>query len=415
MKKQSVVVIGAGIVGVSTALWLLRDGHEVVLVDKQGPAAGTSYGNGGIVVPSGIVPINSPGLVKKIPGMLMQSDSPLFIRWRYLPRLLPWLKTYLGQANETGARKVAQALKPLLHDCVEQHRALAKGSGAQKWLTDSDYLFVYDNREMFVNDKFPWSIRREFGFHWDEFSGAEFADYDADFGDPNKFSIRLANHALVTNPGEYVKDLATEFQREGGKLVIAEVLDFDIDESGIRAVISDQGQMPCASAVVTAGIWSRHLVEKLALKIPLESERGYHLDLINPSHMPRSAMMMASAKFVVTPMQDRIRCAGLVEFAGLDAPPNQRAIALLKRQVKQLWPFLKYDSELEWMGHRPAPSDSIPFIGELEKIPGLYAAFGHHHVGLSAGPRSGRMIADLIAEKIPDINTDPYRVSRFTY
>ena len=125
-------------------------------------------------------------------------------------------------------------------------------------------------------------------------------------------------------------------------------------------------------------------------------------------------MMMAAGKFVVTPMQGRIRCAGIVEFGGLEAPGKQQPLELLKMQVRQNWPNLKYDATEEWLGHRPAPSDSIPFIGSFDNVPDLYAAFGHHHVGLTSGPKTGRIIADMIAERKIDLDTSAYRVSRFT-
>ena len=147
----------------------------------------------------------------------------------------------------------------------------------------------------------------------------------------------------------------------------------------------------------------------------METERGYHIDLINPSVKPRAAMMIASGKFVITPMHGRIRCAGIVEFGGLEAPANKAPIDLLKTNVHQAWPNLEYDSVDEWMGHRPAPADSIPFIGKFDKTPELYAAFGHHHVGLTGGPKTGRIIADMIANRNLDIDVTPYRVSRFTY
>lgn len=414
MEKKTVVVIGAGIVGVSTAIWLQRDGHKVVLIDREGPAAGTSYGNGGVVVPSGIVPINSPGLIKKAPGMLMRSESPLFMHWPYLPRMLPWLMRYLARANAKDARQVARALKPLLHQSVEQHQALAKGTGAEKWIEPSDYVFVYDSAAEFRKDSFAWTVRREMGFSWDEFGAEEFANYDPAFGNLGKCAIRLSNHARITDPGQYVTDLAEHFQNQGGELLITEVLNIEVGQGKLKSVRTNQGLVECDATVIAGGVWSKALAEKLGMKIPMESERGYHIDLINPSVMPKAAMMLASGKFVITPMHGRIRCAGIVEFGGLDAPANKAPVDLLKKHIKQSCPELKYDSIEEWMGHRPAPADSIPFIGMFDNTEGLYAAFGHHHVGLTGGPKTGRIIADLIANRNLDIDMAPYRVSRFT-
>jgi D-amino-acid dehydrogenase len=415
MKKKTIVVIGAGIVGVSTAIWLQRDGHKVVLIDKEGPAAGASQGNGGIVVPSGVVPVNSPGLISKAPGMLLRPDSPLFLHWPYLPKMLPWLLRYLSRANARDARRVANALKPLLHHSVDQHHALAQGTGAEKWIEPSDYVFVYDSRAAYKKDVFAWAVRREMGFTWDELDANEFANYDPAFGNSGKFAIRLANHARITDPGQYVADLAKYFQRQGGELIITQAQDIKIDQGKVRGVKTGQGVIPCDTAVIASGVWSKTLAQKQGARVPMETERGYHIDLINPSVKPRAAMMIASGKFVITPMHGRIRCAGIVEFGGLEAPANKAPIDLLKTNVHQTWPNLEYDSVNEWMGHRPAPADSIPFIGKFDKTPELYAAFGHHHVGLTGGPKTGRIIADMIANRNLDIDMTPYRVSRFTY
>ncbi len=415
MTKRSIAVIGAGMVGVSTAINLQRDGHEVVLIDIEGAAAGASYGNGGVIVPSGIVPVNSPGLIRNAPGMLLRRDSPLFLHWPYLPRLLPWLFRFILRANPRDARRVASALKPLLHQSVEQHLALAKGTGAEKWVEESDYNFIYDSPEAYAKDRFGWMLRKEMNIIWEELNGDQFASYDPAFISADKFMLRLPNHARITDPGRYVTDLAGYFQSQGGELMITEALDIKTDRGRVKGVISEQGLIPCDTAVIAAGIWSRELAQKQGVNIPMESERGYHIDLIKPSAIPRSSMMIAAGKFVMTPMHGRIRCAGIVEFGGLTTPPNKAPVELLKSHVSQRWPDLEYDSIEEWMGHRPAPCDSIPFIGRFPKTPDLYAAFGHHHVGLTGGPKTGRIIADMISGRQSELNMAPYDISRFTH
>ncbi len=414
MKEKTIAVIGAGIVGVSTAIWLQRDGHKVLLVDQEGPAAGASNGNGGVIVPSGIVPINSPGLIGSAPGMLMRRDSPLFVYWPYLPKMLPWLLRYLSRANARDARQVARALKPLLEDSVSQHIELAKGTGAEKWINPCDYVFVYDDRKAFEKSAFAWDVRRELGISWDVMNAEEFANYDPAFGHIGSYAIRLANHARIADPGLYVTDLVKYFQQQGGELIVVKAQDISIAGAKVKAIKTDQGLIDCNAAVIAAGVWSKSLAQKLGIKVPMESERGYHLDLINPSVMPRSAMMLASGKFVITPMEGRIRCAGIVEFGGLEAPANNAPLELLRTSIRQACPGLEYDSVEEWMGHRPAPCDSIPFIGRFGQTADLYAAFGHHHVGLTGGAKTGRIIADLVAGRNIDLDMKPYSASRFT-
>jgi len=414
IEQKTIAVIGAGIVGVSTAIWLQRDGHKVILIDRQGPAAGTSYGNGGVLASCGVVPVNSPGLLKTAPTMLMKADSPLFVRWSHLPKMLPWLLKYMARANDKDARHVAKALTYILHDSLEQHQALAKGTGAEKYLKPSDYVFVYQDRAAFEKDAFAWGVRRDMGFEWDEMEAEEFNAYEPIFQGTRSFGVRLKNHGIITDPGKYVNSLAAHFENQDGKIIIAQVNDIAQEKGAVTGVETSDGQIDCDCIVLAAGVWSKNISEKLGAKTPLESERGYHIELINPSVMPRSAMMLASGKFVITPMEGRIRCAGIVEFGGLEAPASKGPIALLKKQIHQAIPGLTYERTEEWMGHRPAPTDSIPFIGPYEKISGAYAAFGHHHIGLTGGPKTGRMIADMIASKKTNADLAPYNVSRFT-
>jgi len=413
MSDGVISVIGAGIVGVATAIWLQRDGHEVVLIDKVGPAAGASHGNGGVIVPSGIVPINSPGLIKNAPQMLLQPSSPLFLRWAYLPRMLPWLMGYLKRANRVDAKKVAVALRNLLVDSVSQHRELAAGTGAEKWIHDSDYVFVYPDSDAFEKDKFAWNLRREAGIKWETLDHDGLHEYDAAFSGTGDFAIRLPDHARIADPGRYVSDLAEHFVKQGGRMEVANVSGFDLEKSKLKAVTTDQGDIVCSKSVVTSGVWSKAMMQSLGLKIPMESERGYHIDLFKPSAMPRAAMMLAAGKFVITPMAGKIRCAGIVEFGGTKAEASTAPIKLLKSLLAKTCPHLEYERVEQWMGHRPAPVDSIPLIGALSKSPDVYAAFGHHHIGLTAGPKTGRLVADLIGGRRCEIDLQPYSPQRF--
>ena len=411
--KKKIAIIGAGIVGVSTAIWLQRDGHDVVLIDKEGPAAGASYGNGGVLAASAVVPVNSPGLMSRAPGMLMRKDSPLFMRWSYLPKLLPWLLAYISRANVRDTCMAAHALTQILHDSIEQHQALAKGTGAEKWLKPSDYLFVYDDRAGFEKDRFGWGLRKEMGYRWEELDAEALNDYDPIFAGKKKFAVRLQGHGHITDPGEYVCALADHVVKEGGEIIIASANDVEMDGENVIGVRTSNGLINCDAIVLAAGIWSGPLAKKFGATTPLESERGYHIELINPSVMPKAPLMLVSGKFVVTPMQGRIRCAGIVEFGGLDAPPSRAPIELLKRQIHKAIPGLKYDEIIEWMGHRPASTDSIPYIGPFNKENTIFAAFGHHHIGLTGGPKTGRMIADMIGLRKSNIDLAPYDVLRF--
>lgn len=410
---RTVAVIGAGIVGVSTALWLLRDGHRVVLIDREGPAAGASYGNGGVLASAGIVPVTGPGLIRKAPGMLFRRDQPLFLKWGYLPRLAPWLLRYLSHANEADTRRIAKAVAGIVGDSLEEHRALAAGTKAERWIVPCDYVHVYPDRRAFEADALGWEIKSDNGYTWDEMEGTAFRAYDDVFDPALGFAARLPDHGRITDPGAYVRDLAADVEAQGGRLVIAAAEDIVRENGQVTGVRAGGETVPCDAVVIATGAWSGPLAQKLGLKVPLESERGYHVEFWNPSVAPRAPVMITAGKFVITPMEGRIRAAGIVELGGLEAAPSRAPFALLKRQVAAALPGLTFDETTEWMGHRPAPADSIPVIGEVPGAGGVWTGFGHHHIGLTGGPRTGRLLAQMISGHAPNLDMAPYAPARY--
>ncbi len=411
---KTIAIIGAGIVGVSTAIWLQRGGHKVILVDRAGPGEGTSYGNGGVLASCAVVPVTTPGLMKKAPKMLLDKNQPLFLRWSYLPRLLPWMRKYLAHANDADARRIAEALMPIIGDSLNDHLALADGTGAEHFVKPSDYLFLYNDRAHFEGDAFVWDVRRKHGFEWDAIEAEALNAYDPVYSDTLGYAVRLRGHGRIADPGAYVKALATHVVAEGGQLVKADVSDVIRENGAVTGLRAGGETIPCDACVVATGVWSKGLTAKLGVSVPMESERGYHLELIEPSVMPKSPAMVASGKFVATPMEGRLRLAGVVEFGGLDAPASTAPMELLKRNAASAFPGLTWKDTTEWMGHRPAPTDSIPIIGEVPGAKGAFLGFGHHHIGLTGGPKTGRLLAQMIAGRQPNVDVGVYSPARFT-
>lgn len=411
--SRTIAIIGAGIVGVSTAIWLQRDGHKVILIDREGPAAGASHGNGGVLASCSIIPVTVPGLLGKAPKMLFSPNQPLFLKWGYVPKLLPWLINYLGHSSETAVRRRAEALTAIIGDSLADHQALATGTGAEKWIVPSDYAFLYRDRTAYEADAFGWSIRKENGFEWDILEGRDLRDFDPVFGPDIGFAARCANHGRISDPGAYVKALAAHAEAEGAEFIRAEVEDIQRDGGKVTGVRAGGQTIACDAAVLATGAWSKPLATKLGLKAPLESERGYHLELWEPSVMPRAPVMIASGKFVATPMEGRLRLAGIVEFGGLDAAPSRAPFELLERNIRAAIPGITWKKSVEWMGHRPSMADSIPVIGEVPNVKGAFTAFGHDHVGLTGGPKTGRILAQLIGGKKPNLDLSPYSPARF--
>lgn len=408
-----IIVVGAGIVGVSCAIWLQRDGHDAILVDRKGPASGTSHGNAGVLAAGAVIPVTTPGLTMKAPGMLFDPNSPLFLKWRYLPKLLPFLRHYMRHANDAHVDVYGSAMSTLLHDTVDQHRALAAGTGAEKFISDEDYCFGYATKAAFEADAYSWEKRTAAGFKYEVVSGEDYVNVDPSYGDAFEVVVRCKNHGRISDPGKYVQTLADHFVAQGGTLRVCDVQDIEVNDGAITMLNTSHGDMTADKIVFAMGPWSKKIAHKLGVKVPFESERGYHLEFINPSTMPKNPMMIASGKFVLTPMDGRLRAAGVIEFGGLENGPRDGPIEFLKRQVAEILPDLKYDSIVEWMGHRPAPADSLPLIGANDAAGKSYSAFGHQHVGLTGGPKSGRIIADLIGGKRVNIDLAPFDPNKF--
>lgn len=406
------VVIGAGIVGVSAAIWLRRAGRTVTLVDRDAPGRGTSHGNAGVLANCSVVPVTTPGLIPKGPRLALDPNFPLFVRWGYLPRLLPWLFRYLSHANDTDTRRIARALGPIVSDGVEQHQALTAGTEAAAWITKGDYVFAYPRRAAFAADSYVWRLRAEAGFTPTVIEGAAVQEFDPNLGPDIGCLAVMHDHGSIRDPGGYVAALAAELQALGGTLRRAEVRGFTFSGDQVSAVETSGGPIACDEVVLATGVWSKPLMQQLGLKIPLETERGYHLIFQDAEGGPKAPTMVAAGKFVATPMAAGLRCAGVVEFGGLEAGPSQAPLALLRKQVCCAFPNLRASGEIDWLGHRPAPSDSIPLIGQVGRT-GIHVGFGHHHIGLTGGPKTGRLLAGMITGQLPNIDMAPYNPERF--
>ncbi len=410
---KTIIVIGAGIVGVSTAIWLQRSGFKVTIIDQKGPATGASHGNAGILAASSIIPVPNPSLIKKLPFYLLSKDSPVFFKMSYLPKMFPFLISYLSKSNLREVNKYAERMTPLIFDTVCQHKSLAKGTGAEKFISYQDYCFGYETEENFLNDKKVWKLRQKHGLPFEVVNGNEFSNFDPFYKDLFDVIVKCKNHGKINDPGLYVKTLCDHFLSQGGELIISKVNDISSKNLNDVIVKIESDSLMANKIVVATGAWSKKILKKFKIKMPLESERGYHVEYVEPNFYPKVPMMLTSKKFVITPMDGRIRVAGLVEFAGLKTLKRKPPLNLLKNNIKDLFPNLKYKEKIEWLGHRPALVDSLPMLGYLDKNKQILVAFGHQHLGLTAGAKTGRIVSDLIIGNDIKLKISNYRPNRF--
>jgi len=414
LTTHHVAIIGAGIVGVSTAIWLQRKGLAVTLIDREGIAAGASYGNAGILASSGIIPVTTPGLIFKAPKMLLDPGQPLFARWSYLPKMVPWLFKFLRKANLKDMKHITAELHKVMYDSVDQHLAMAEGTGAEKYIKAASYVHAYESKTEFEEDVLYWETLRNVGLDLVEMDANEIRKYDPALTKKFGYAIRSTVDGQITDPGEYIKTLAQHFEGEGGQFVLGEILDIEKTGGRVTGVKTSVGEIIHADHfVLTAGAWSKPLAKKLGAKIPLETERGYHLEFVNANIKLTAPVMVTSGKFAMNSMNGRLRCAGIVELGGLGAGPSRAPFELLKRKVLSLFPELQYDSVNEWLGFRPSTPDSLPVIGNFPDAENVWAGFGHQHLGLTGGPKTGRWLAQMISGETPNEDISAFAVNRF--
>ena len=409
--KQSVIVIGSGITGVSCAEELRRSGAKVTLIDrvKAGDPSQTSFGNAGILAREGIMPIANPSMLKMIPQILLSPNSPVYLKWSYLAKFSPWALKFIMNGTRPKALPIILALNELIYDTVENHIQLSKNTDAARFIEKGDMTLLYRNRKQFSSDKFANQARRNLGIIWEELSRNELLDRDPHISKLYQFGLAYKNHGWITNPAAYVSSLAKHFQKNGGKILIGEVSKINGNNVELKGGII----LKAENIVLATCAWSKNLTSQLGHNIPLQAERGYHLSLKNAYHMPPNTYLITDKKFGLTPMDCFLRCAGQSEFAPLEMPPNPKAIKNLRKFLFRLYPKLAYETETIWQGTRPTLPDSLPVIGRSSKNPSVIFAFGGQHLGLTMGPKIGKMVRDIIFERQSNINMKPYSSDRF--
>ncbi|MBR0798909.1 FAD-dependent oxidoreductase [Bradyrhizobium jicamae] len=416
---RHVAIIGAGAVGVISAIEALRFGHRVTLIDPGEPGGeqAASYGNAGWLSSHSVIPPAEPGTWKKVPGYLMDPLGPLAIRWSYLPKALPWLIRYLlSSRTEAQVETTARALRDLLKDAPQLHRQLADEAGVPELIERRGVMHVFPSRTPFDGD-LGWRIRKRVGIEWLELNEDEMRQREPDLDPRYKFGVVVEEAGRCRDPGSYVAALAAHAVASGAKRVAARATGLRLQDGRLAAVVTESGEIACDAAVVAAGARSKQLSASIGDPLPLETERGYHVMIENPESGPRNSMMASDAKMVVNWTDKGLRAAGTVEIAGLDAAPNWKRAEILRDNLFSMFPKLPKNipaSRIKtWFGHRPSMPDGRPCIGYARATRDVVYAFGHGHIGLVGSARTGRLVAQLLSGKTPEIVLAPFAPSRF--
>jgi D-amino-acid dehydrogenase len=404
-----IVVIGAGVIGLSAAYYLVADGHLVTVLDRDPAGDKASFGNAGGIGVSEIVPASSPGALWRVPGWLFDPLGPLSLKLSHAPSLIPWLWRFLRSGTGPETERITAALAALARPCYDDLVPMLAAIGLSGDLHRVGALSVYETTEGFARDRAEWELKRRFGVVCEEISGEEAREREPALGPIVKHAISTPQWAHVSDPKGIVDRLREWLTRRGVRVERGEAVAFE----GKAVRTREGGNWPFDALIVAAGAWSGRIAKLIGDRALVESERGYNTTLPDPHVELRAEVVFAEQKFVATPLAMGLRIGGAAEFAGLDAPPNFARSKALVTLAKRYFPGLNTQGGAEWMGHRPTTPDSLPVIGPSPKRPNDFYAFGHGHTGLTFGPTTGRLIADLVAGRPPALDLSPFTIARF--
>jgi len=410
---NSYTVLGAGIVGVCVALALQRDGNAVTLIDRDDPGHGCSFGNAGIIHSGGCVPMATPGNIRSLPRTLFDPESALVIPLCYAPRLMPWLFRMLAESQPKRVEANARALLPLAQAAQAAYAPLLREAGAESVMPARGELYVYRTRRAFEAARWEMDLRRRFGIPVEDLGSEQVRQMEPALSPDYRYAHYQSASSFVTSPLRLVQSLAALFASKGGAIVKSEVRDARPHVAGGAVLLTAAGEMRAENLVICAGAYSKRFAARFGADVPLESWRGYHIVAPQGDIVLNGVVADGEKHIAVTPMEDGLRVAGLLELAGLEAPPNFARTRMFLRLARALIPGFPSEATSRWMGHRPGMPDSRPVIGRAPGRRDVYFAFGHGQLGLTFGAITGQLIADLAAGRPSAIDLHPYRAERF--
>jgi len=411
---SSIAIVGGGVIGLSTAFWLKKQGLDVTVVHADAFDDTTAGGSAGALAVADILPITGPGVWAKVPGWLLDPTGPLYIRWGYLPRLLPWLFRFLASGTPGGIRATAEGMAALLRTAEADYDTMLADAGLSQLLVNRGSLWIYRSDESRDASAASWELRRGLGIEFEPVDRAGIEKIEPALGPAAHCAYHLPGWRHFLDPREMLSGLADHLRVRGVRFVRGRVAGTEAEGGRVVAIRTDiGGRIECEAAVVAAGAWSARLTKGLGDRVPLESERGYNTTLPATGLKIRTFLDFVDDNFVITPMSMGLRVGGAVEFAGLEAEPNYARCEALVKLARRYLPDLDVSGGTRWMGNRPSTPDSLPVIGRASRLDNVYYAFGHGHLGLTGGAATGRIVAAMIADQDPGLDMTPYRVERF--
>ena len=403
-------IIGAGIQGVCSALFLQKKGYQVTLFDRDEPGNAASYGNAGHFSPYASVSLNRTDILTDVPAMLISSRGPLALKWNYVPKMIPWFVRFIMNCGKEKMMHTAKYMHQILDQSLPAFDELFDEIDLEGLVESKGILYVWTNKSA-KSRELEIKIRDELGVKQQLVNAKEIHDLEPNlkpFYDNGVF-YDYARHAR--NPKKILVKLFDNFVKKGGKFLKLNIQNIDFDEE--KPVLRSETQRFIFDKLLIAcGAFSKKLTDKLHENIPLDTERGYHVHFKDCDNLISRPIVYADRGFGMTPMEQGLRVVGTVEFGGLDNPLSKSRVKNLILNAKDMLDGLP-DHQDEWLGFRPSLPDFLPVIGPSKNYKNVFYSFGHHHLGWTLGAISGKIVANLIAEENTNLDLKPYNSIRF--
>ena len=410
-KKEKIGIIGAGIQGVCNALFLQKKGYEVTIFDKYEPGSSASYGNAGHFSPYASVPLNRPDVLSDVPSMLLSTRGPLALKWNYVYKMLPWFYSFVKNCRENKMMHTAKYMHQILDLSLPAFDELFEEINLDGLIEHKGIMYVWTNKSQKSRD-LEINLRNNLGVKQRLLSPKEIHDLEPNlkpFYDGGVI-YDYARHAR--NPKKILIKLFENFTLKGGKFLKLNIekLDFDEEKPVIR---SETQRFIFDKLVIACGAFSKKFTDKLHENIPLETERGYHVQFKGYENLISRPIVYADKGFGMTPMEQGLRVVGTVEFGGLENPLSKSRISNLVLNAREMLDGLPEHND-EWLGFRPTLPDFLPIIGPSKNFKNVFYSFGHHHLGWTLGAISGKIISSMISDENTNLDLEPYSSLRFS-
>jgi glycine/D-amino acid oxidase-like deaminating enzyme len=408
---KSVGIVGAGIQGVCIGLHLLKKKIPVTIFDKEEPGTFCSYGNAGHFSPYAILQLNRPDILYNIPKMLFTSTGPLAIKWNYVPKMIPWIFNFIKNCNTESMMHTAKYMHQILNTSLEAYEDIFKEFDTTGLVEKKGIIYGW-TKENLKSRNLEIKVRDEFGIKQTILSKTEILDLEPNLQPVFDGGVLFDYAWHARDPKGITKKIFELFLKYGGKFKKENVVNIKQVDQHKTLIRTELGEHFFEKSVIACGALSKQFTDKLGEKIPLDTERGYHVHFKGMDHLISRAVINLDRGFGLTPMNQGIRSVGTVELGGLKNPPSKKRIKYIINCAKELLPQLGAHED-EWLGFRPTLPDCLPVIGPSLKNKNIIYAFGHHHLGWTLGAVTGKIVSGIIAEEKTNLDLSPYSSKRF--